>query len=139
MTNEPRYKNDPAAGARLWLAVVGGAAAGGMSWGIRGQYGHETGAMIAGVLVGLVLVHVFIPRAASLMAARAVALCALGISLGGSMTYGQTVGLTHDLGLVGNWAALGWGMLGLALKAGLGLRLPARCSGWGWEAGTIAH
>ena len=29
------------------------AAAGGLGWGIRGQYGHETGAMIAGVLVGL--------------------------------------------------------------------------------------
>jgi hypothetical protein len=131
MTNEPRYKNDPAAGARLWLAVVGGAAAGGMSWGIRGQYGHETGAMIAGVLVGLVLVHVFIPRAASLMAARAVALCALGISLGGSMTYGQTVGLTHDLGLVGNWAALGWGMLGLALKGGTWIAFTGAMLGMG--------
>ena len=29
------------------------ALAGGMGWGIRGQYGHETGAMIAGVLVSL--------------------------------------------------------------------------------------
>jgi hypothetical protein len=28
--------------------------AGAMGWGIRGQYGHETGAMIAGVLVSLV-------------------------------------------------------------------------------------
>ena len=31
------------------------AMAGAMGWGIRGQYGHETGAMIAGVLVSLVL------------------------------------------------------------------------------------
>ena len=29
--------------------------AGGMGWWIRGQYGHETGAMIAGLLVALVL------------------------------------------------------------------------------------
>ncbi len=29
------------------------AMAGAMGWGIRGQYGHETGAMIAGVLVSL--------------------------------------------------------------------------------------
>ena len=32
------------------------------------------------------------------------------------MTYGQTVGLTHDTALIGNWAALRWGMLGLAIK-----------------------
>ena len=66
-----------------------------MGWGIRGQYGHETGAMIAGVLVGFTLVLLFLPCATSLKAARAVALLAVGISFGGSMTYGQTVGLTH--------------------------------------------
>jgi len=27
--------------------------AGGLGWGIRGQYGHEAGAMIAGLLVRL--------------------------------------------------------------------------------------
>src|SRR5690349_15057149 len=98
----------------LWLAMAAAAAAGGMGWGIRGQYGHETGAMIAGVLVGLVLVHFLLPCATSLVAARAVALCALGVSIGGSETYAQTVGLTHNAELVGNWAALRWGMLGLA-------------------------
>ncbi|MEX2306108.1 MAG: hypothetical protein WD738_00850 [Pirellulales bacterium] len=103
----------------LWLALVAAASAGGMGWGIRGQYGHETGAMLAGVLVGLVLVHLFCPLATSLTAARAVALCALGISLGGSMTYGQTVGLTHDAELIGNWEALRWGLLGLSLKGGI--------------------
>src|SRR5688572_16755082 len=77
-------------------AVALGAMAGGMGWGIRGQYGHETGAMIAGVLIGFVVVLLFIPRATSLRGARAVAMTALGISFGGSMTYGQTVGLTHD-------------------------------------------
>ena len=35
------------------------ALAGGMGWGIRGQYGHETGAMLAGLLVALVLVYLF--------------------------------------------------------------------------------
>ena len=57
----------------LWIALVSAAAAGAMGWGIRGQYGHETGAMMAGVLVGLVVVHLFCPRALSLTAARAVA------------------------------------------------------------------
>ena len=35
------------------------------------------------------------------------------------MTYGQTVGLTHDPVHVGRWAVLGWGMLGLAIKGGI--------------------
>ena len=32
---------------------------------------------------------------------------------------GQTVGLTHDPDLVGNWEALRWGMLGLSIKGAL--------------------
>ncbi len=102
-----------------------------MGWGIRGQYGHETGAMLAGVLAGLVLVHLFCPRATSLTAARAVALCALGISLGGSMTYGQTVGLTQDVALIGNWEALRWGLLGLAIKGGIWIAFAGAMLGMG--------
>src|SRR5262249_55081748 len=85
----------------------------------RGQYGHESGAMIAGVLVGLTLVFLFCPAAPSLSAARAAAWCAVAIGFGGSMTYAQTIGLTHDPALIGNWPALRWGMLGLALKGGI--------------------
>jgi hypothetical protein len=96
-----------------------GAFAGGLGWGIRGQYGHETGAMIAGLLVSLVLVFLFCPQAALLPAARAIAMGTIAIGFGGSMTYGQTVGLTHDAPLIGNWAALRWGMLGLAIKGGI--------------------
>lgn len=95
------------------------ALAGGMAWGIRGQYGHETGAMIAGLLVSLVLTLLLCPQIRSLAAARAVGLCTLAMGFGGSMTYGQTVGLTHDPELVGNYGALAWGMLGLALKGGI--------------------
>jgi hypothetical protein len=102
----------------LGLAVLAPLLAGGMGWGIRGQYGHETGAMIAGVLVGLVLVLLHCPRATRRQAGQAVALTALGISFGGCLTYGQTLGLTQDPALVGNWEALRWGMLGLALKGG---------------------
>ncbi len=69
--------------------------------------------MIAGVLVALVIGLLFCARQSSLFTARMVALTAVGISFGGSMTYGQTVGLTHDAELHGNWAALRWGMLGL--------------------------
>lgn len=93
--------------------------AAGMGWGIRGQYGHETGAMIAGVLASLTVVVLFASHFSSLAGARAAALMAAAIGIGGSMTYGQTVGLTHDKELVGHWEALRWGMLGLALKGGL--------------------
>ena len=43
----------------LWLALLAGAAAGGMGWGIRGQYGHETGAMLSGALVGFTLMLLY--------------------------------------------------------------------------------
>lgn len=103
----------------VWSAMFFAALAGAMAWGIRGQYGHETGAMMAGLAVGLVLTLLFCPHAAAQPVARAVAWCTVAMGLGGSMTYGQTVGLTHDAALVGNWAALRWGMLGLAIKGGL--------------------
>ena len=101
------------------ITIVMSACAGGLGWGIRGQYGHETGAMIAGLLVGLVLTLRLLPNATALRGAQVVALITLGVSVGGSMTYGQTVGLTHDGPLIGNWAALRWGMLGLAVKGGI--------------------
>ena len=99
-----------------WKPVLFAAMAGGMAWGIRGQYGHETGAMIAGLLVSLTLVFLLCPNASLLNVARAVALGTVAMGFGGSMTYGQTVGLTHDASLVGNWPALRWGMIGLSIK-----------------------
>ena len=44
----PPQTSVPLAKAMLLTAMAGG-----MGWGIRGQYGHETGAMIAGVLVAV--------------------------------------------------------------------------------------
>jgi len=102
-----------------WQPALFTAMAGGMGWGIRGQYGHETGAMIAGVLVSFTLVFLLCPRAASLQTVRAIALGTIAMGFGGSMTYGQTVGLTHDAPLVGHWGALCWGMAGLAIKGGI--------------------
>lgn len=103
----------------LWQPVLLAALAGGMGWGIRGQYGHETGAMLAGALVSLVLVFVMCPQAALLPAARAVAFGTIAIGIGGSLTYGQTIGLTQHPQLIGNWEAWRWGMLGLAIKGAL--------------------
>ncbi len=103
----------------LILAMLLTSMAAGMGWGIRGQYGHESGAMIAGVLTSLTLVMLFVPHVSSLKAARAAAMMTVAIGIGGTMTYGQTVGLTHDPELVGNWEALRWGMLGLMIKGGI--------------------
>ncbi|MCC6486582.1 MAG: hypothetical protein IT364_03715 [Candidatus Hydrogenedentes bacterium] len=102
-----------------WQAVLFPAMAGGLGWGIRGQYGHETGAMIAGLLVSLTLALLLCPRASSLSVARAVAWATVAMGFGGTMTYGQTIGLTQNPGMIGNWEALSWGMLGLAIKGGI--------------------
>ncbi len=93
--------------------------AAGLGWGIRGQYGHETGAMIAGVLASLTLVMFFLPYVSAVKAARTAAMMAVAIGIGGSMTYGQTVGLTHDKELIGNHSAYTWGMVGLFIKGAL--------------------
>jgi len=114
MTDERPTPNPP-----LWLVMMTAAMAGGMGWGIRGQYGHETGAMIAGALVSLVLVFLFCPGNSSIHVIRAAALGTIAMGFGGSITYGQTIGLTHDGALIGNWEALRWGMLGLAIKGGV--------------------
>lgn len=119
-------------GPSLLWAMILAAMAGGLAWGIRGQYGHETGAAIAGLLVGGVLVFLFSGSGlTSLAAMRTVAWMAIGISIGGCMTYGQTIGLTHDASLVGNWNALGWGMLGLAVKGGIWIGLAGAFLGMG--------
>ena len=94
------------------------AAAGGLGWGIRGQYGHETGAMIAGVLMGWVVALLYLQQATNLQVFRVVSMLAIGVSVGGSMTYGQTLGLTQSTEMLGRWDALSWGMLGLAIKGG---------------------
>ena len=95
------------------------ALAGGMGWGIRGQYGHETGAMLAGLLVALVVVYFFAYQFSSIDAAKAVALATVAIGFGGSMTYGQTLGLTQDTPLIGNIAALRWGLIGTFIKGSI--------------------
>ena len=102
-----------------WQPVLFAAMAGGLGWGIRGQYGHETGAMIAGVLVSLTLVFLLCPGIATIQVVRAAALGTVAMGIGGTETYGVTLGLCHNPDLVGNWAALRWGMLGSLIKGGL--------------------
>jgi hypothetical protein len=121
----------------LWQAVLFPALAGAMGWGIRGQYGHETGAMIAGLLISLTLALLWARPAPSWPVARAVAWGTLALGIGGSMTYGQTIGLTQNAPLIGNWAALGWGMLGLALKGGVWVGFAGALLGWGLSGRVV--
>lgn len=121
-------QRQPRTDIRLLLtAVLATAMAGGLGWGIRGQFGHESGAMIAGLLTSLTLVLLFIPQATAPQAARVAAWMTVAIGIGGSLTYGQTIGLTHDHEihrtlqgeLQGNSEALAWGMVGLFIKGGI--------------------
>lgn len=88
-----------------------------MGWGIRGQFGHESGAMIPGVLIALTIAVMMLPSASGLRVARFAALAAVGFSFGGSMTYGQTLGLSQNVEIreVGYW----WGMLGTTVKGSI--------------------
>ena len=76
--------------ARSWLfalsAIILSSLAAGMGWGIRGQFGHESGAMIAGVLTSLTLVKLFTPHLSSRAGVRAAAMMTVAIGIGGSMT-----------------------------------------------------
>ena len=102
-----------------WQPVLFAAMAGGMAWGIRGQYGHETGAMIAGLLVSLTLVFLLCPNMSARNVIRAVAWGTVAMGFGGTMTYGQTLGLTQNPQVIGNVEAWRWGMLALVIKGGV--------------------
>lgn len=95
------------------------AAAGGLGWGIRGQYGHESGATMAASLVSFAIGMGLWGHVPSLKLMRAISSAALVAGFGGSMTYGQTLGLTQDTPLIGNWNSWSWGMLGVFIKGGL--------------------
>ena len=87
--------------------------------------------MIAGLLVSLTLLVLLRPDGTPWQLARAVAIATLAMGLGGTMTYGQTVGLTHDGELIGHAAAWRWGMLGLAIKGGVWIGLAGAFLGLG--------
>ncbi|SVD75780.1 uncharacterized protein METZ01_LOCUS428634, partial [marine metagenome] len=67
----------------------------------------------------LVLVYFFAHQFSSINIAKAVALATVAIGFGGSMTYGQTLGLTQDSSLIGNIAALRWGLIGTFIKGSI--------------------
>lgn len=100
----------------FWPAVVMS-----LGWALRGYIGGgPLGAMIPGALVAMVLLMLLRPGGgstrnteAATVTATVAAFGAIGIGLGGQMTYGQTIGLA-----LGE-ATRTWGLLGLALKGGI--------------------
>lgn len=125
------------AGDSATLTVTLTALAGCLGWGIRGVFGHQAGAMVPGALMGGAVALTCLPRdgvAPPHAVLLLMAVGAAGISVGGVMTYGQTLGLVHGerrpttywWGLLGCfvkgglWFALGAVLLGLALAGELG-------------------
>ncbi|MFN8000228.1 MAG: hypothetical protein U0X75_04320 [Acidobacteriota bacterium] len=99
-----------------------------VGWGLRGDYGHEAGAMMPGALLGLALC-LTAERADWLRRSVTIAaLCAIGWAFGGQMSYGVVIGYTASaaradvlygyasLFVIGAlWGAVGAGILGLGL------------------------
>lgn len=113
---------------RLTRLPVLAALAMSLGWGIRGDYGHEAGAMLPGALLALA-VALAAGRADWLARASTLALLgALGWAFGGQMSYGIVIGYTGAanladvvygygaLFLIGAlWGGVGAGILGLGL------------------------
>jgi hypothetical protein len=105
-----------------WLCLLLPALGGWLGWGIRGQFGHEAGAYIAGALIGLSVAmcsrHEQVRQRALLIGAAG----AIATGFGGTITYGQTNGLMYNTG----WEhTYWWGFLGLAVKSGMWFGLGA--------------
>lgn len=114
--------------AQRAAGVVLAALAMSVGWGVRGDYGHEAGAMIPGALLGLAICCAS-GRPDWWRRAGVMGLCgAIGWSFGGQMSYGRIVGYTAassfpdvaygygSLFVVGGlWGGIGAGILALAV------------------------
>ena len=122
--------HDPGRSAMTWVLVP--AVVMSLGWGLRGYIGGGPhGAMIPGALVAMMLCRFLGYDARS--SAVVVAFSAIGVGMGGSMTYGQTLGLIRDdptflWGLTGTTLkGAVWGLLGGAV---IGLGFVARHISW---------
>lgn len=120
--------NNQATSRQLLILVSLAALSMSVGWGLRGDYGHEAGAMMPGALFGLALCLAagradWVRRGATIAA-----LCAIGWAFGGQMSYGMVIGYTAhadfrnvlygyaSLFVIGGlWGAVGAGILALAL------------------------
>ena len=67
-----------------------------IGWGIRGNYGHEFGAMLPGVLAAIVVALVSGREDWRQRVAYFAFFGGVGWGFGGSMSYGQVLGYTHS-------------------------------------------
>ncbi|HOV75912.1 MAG TPA: hypothetical protein P5318_03580 [Candidatus Hydrogenedentes bacterium] len=120
---KPRSPYRPGLFRYLWVCGIAMA----LGWGIRGQIGHERGAMLAGVLGALAVILVTPDRRKRLRFAWVCMGGGIGLAIGGSMSYGTVAGslgkpdcailCTSLLLLKGSiWGAIGGGGLGMALS-----------------------
>ncbi len=120
---ERRIPTDSAAAGRSrnpWSYIIFPAAAMLLGWGLRGYIGGGPfGAMIPGAFVALSLAMLL--RLPVESASVLTLFSAVGIGLGGEMTYGQT------LGLLKNVDTLWWGIMGTTLKGSV----------WGLTGGIV--
>ncbi|MBN2131998.1 MAG: hypothetical protein JW741_21025, partial [Sedimentisphaerales bacterium] len=117
-------------GRHVLIGVVLAGVAMSLGWGIRGDYGHEAGAMIPGALVALA-VCLASGREDWWRRAGIMGLCgALGWAFGGQMSYGRVIGYTAASSLLdvvygygslfligGLWAGVGAAILTLSVTA----------------------
>lgn len=103
-----------------------------IGWGVRGNFGHEYGAMLPGALAALAGVLVFGQRDWLNRLGYFPLFGALGWAFGGSISYMQVIAYTHS----GHWPSVVYGFSGLfvigflwAAMGGLGTVWPAEASG----------
>ena len=117
----------------------------GLGWGIRGDFGHIVGAMYPGAALGLAFAYVSGQRSLFLWMPIIASLSALGIGVGGSMSYGILHGYAQadtpanyaygfaTLFLQGSaWGTFGGALIGLVLE-----RQPLRTGEWLAWLGSI--
>ena len=117
----------------------------GLGWGIRGDFGHLVGAMYPGAALGLAFAFVSGQRSLFLWMPIIASLSALGIGVGGSMSYGILHGYAQadtpvnyaygfaTLFLQGSaWGTFGGALIGLVLE-----RQPLRTGEWLAWLGSI--
>ena len=115
----------------------------GLAWGIRGDFGHLLGAMYPGAILMLALAYVS-GQESALRALPALAMaCALGIGLGGNMSYG----LLHGYAQADTFKNYSYGFIALFLEGGawgvfggafIGLLLERERANWiDWVGGVV--
>jgi len=111
-----------------WPLIVLTALSLSIGWGIRGNFGHEAGAMIPGALAAMAAVLLSGREDWQRRVAYFAAFGAIGWSFGGSMSYGQVIAYTHSghsLSVIYGFASLF--LIGFlwAAMGGAGTALPA--------------